>query len=163
MPDNADNNLTGSLTSPGGFVFGIQGWTWGDPKPRSITFFLDNTCRVSDQHGRPIKGTVIDNRIVMFAPHGPTQDDPPGARAKYATHTQVIEALVAERVDWTRLDMAGWPQIPYEALKKLAVLPPTPLDELRKIPDTQLRRDALRIRREVDEFRAKETAAVELE
>jgi hypothetical protein len=50
---------------------------------------------------------------------------------------------------------AGWPQLNYEELKKLPELPPTPLEELRKIRDPQLRKDALRVRREVDSAREK--------
>ena len=146
------------FTSPGGFIFGVQGWTWGEPRPKSITFFLDNTAKVSDQHGRPIKGTVdpSTNREVRFASRPPAQDDPPGARAGLATHAQVIAALVVERVDWQKLACAGFPQLPYEELKKLPSLPPTPIEELRKIRDPQLRKDALKARREVDEARIKE-------
>jgi hypothetical protein len=59
------------------------------------------------------------------------------------------------------ISCAGWPQLKYEDLKKIPELPPTPLEELRKIRDTQLRRDAMRIRREVDESRAKEMQASE--
>jgi hypothetical protein len=44
-------------------------------------------------------------------------------------------------------------------LKSLKELPPTPLDELRKIANQELRKDALRIRREVDEAREKELQA----
>ena len=51
---------------------------------------------------------------------------------------------------------AGWPQLPYEELKKLKVVPPTPAEELRKINDAVLRRDALRYRREVDEMRVRD-------
>ena len=76
MPEHED--LYG-VTSPGGFVFGVSGWTWGEPRPKSITFFLDNTAKVSDQHGRPIKGTVVDNKEVRFAAGPPSNDDPPGS------------------------------------------------------------------------------------
>lgn len=127
--------------SPGGFVFGVQGWDWGEPRPKSITFFTDGTCRVSDQHGRPIRGAVVDSKEVLFAS---------------ATHAQVVEALAAERVDWTTLTCAGWPQLPYEQLKELKELPPTPEDELAKIKNAQLRKDALRARREFDAARAAE-------
>ena len=48
-------------------------------------------------------------------------------------------------------------------LAALPELPPTPLDELRKIRDPQLRKDALRVRREVDEARAKEVVSAEAE
>ena len=150
-------------TSPGGFIFGVQGWHWGEPRPVAITFFLDNTAKVSDQHGRPIKGCVIDNKEVKFASSAPSPDDAPSARAGFATHLQVITALLAERVDWQKVRYAGWPQIPYDMLKTLPELPPTPIEELRKIKDPALRKDALRARREVDEARAKEFQAIEAE
>ena len=155
--------LVGQMQSPGGFVFGVQGWAWGEPRPKSITFFLDGTAKVCDQHGRPIKGTVVDNKAVLFAQAGPTNDDLPGARANLATHAQVIAALATERVDWRKLSCAGWPQLSYKELSALPDLPPTPLDELRKIRDPQMRKDALRARREVDSAREKELAAVEAE
>ena len=41
---------------------------------------------------------------------------------------------------------------------KLKALPPTPVAELRKIKDQPARKDALRIRREVDAEREKEMA-----
>lgn len=157
------NNMIGEFYSPGGFVFGMQGWTYGEPKPVSITFFLDGTARVSDQHGRPIKGTVVNNKEVLFAQGPPKNDDPPGARSHYGTHAQVVEALAKERVNWRELSLAGWPQLPYAELKDLPELPPTPLEELRKICDPKLRRDALRARREADEIMAKGLASVEEE
>lgn len=157
----ADPQFSGEFQSPGGFVFGVQGWTWGEPRPKSITFFLDNTAKVCDQHGRPIRGTVVDSREVRFATTAPGNNDPPSARAGLATHAQVIAALAAERVDWRSLTCAGWPQLPYEQLRGLPELPPTPLEELRKIVDTDLRKDALRARREADEARAKENEALE--
>ena len=143
--------------------FGVQGWSWGEPRPKSITFFLDGTAKVCDQHGRPIRGTVVDNREVRFAATAPGNNDAPGARAGLATHAQVIAALIAERVDWRTLVCAGWPQLSYEKLCNLPDLPPTPLDELRKIKDPDLRRDALRARREADEAMAKELSSVEAE
>lgn len=152
----AGEQEVGGFQSPGGFVFGVQGWLWGEPRPKSITFFLDNTVKVSDQHGRPIKGTLVDNKEVRFAAGPPAQDDKPGARSALATHQQVISALATERVDWQVLVSAGWPQLPYAELKKLPELPPTPLEELRKIRDPELRRDALRIRREVDEVKMRD-------
>ena len=79
------------------------------------------------------------------------------------THTQVIAALAQERVDWQSLVCAGWPQLPYAQLTALKELPPTPLDELRKIKDPALRKDALRIRREVDAARDKEMQVAEEE
>ena len=151
-----------SPDSPGGFVFGPQGWSWGEPRPKTITFFLDGTAKVSDQHGRAIRGVVgLDNKPIMFAPGPPANDDTPDSRKQYANHQQVIAALEAERCDWKTLVSAGWPQIPYAELKKLKALPPTPLKELKKIQDTQLRKDALRARREADEARQKEMQAVD--
>lgn len=151
------------VTSPGGFVFGVQGWHWGEPRPSSITFFLDGTAKVCDQHGRAIKGCVIDNKEVRFASGPPSPDDKPNARAGLATHAQVIAALAAERIDWQKLTYAGWPQLPYAQMKALLNIPITPVDELRKIKDSTLRKDALRVRREHDEARLKEVQASESE
>jgi hypothetical protein len=146
MPGFNSDDVTGNFVSPGGFVFGVQGWTWGEQRPMSITFFLDGTAKVSDQHGRPIKGTVKDGRPVYF---------------DKSTHAQVIAALADERVDWQNLTCAGWPQLPYEELQKVKLLPPTPVEELSKIPNTRLRADALRIKREMEEARVTESQAVQ--
>ena len=118
--------------SPGGFVFGVQGWNPGESKPTGITFFTDGTVRVTDQFGNPI-------------------DD---FRGK--SHVAAIGALTDNRIDWQKLDTAGWPQIPYAELKKLPNLPDTPAEELRKIKDPALRKDALRARRELDDVRDKQ-------
>ena len=141
-------DVTGEFRSPGGFVFGVQGWTWGEQKPTTVTFMLDGTAKVCDQHGRPIRGTVKDGKPVYF---------------EKCTHAQVIAALADERVDWQALSCAGWPQLPYAQLKAMKSLPPTPLEELRKIADPVLRKDAMRIRREVDEAREKEFQAAAAE
>lgn len=156
-----NENLTGEFRSPGGFVFGVQGWTWGDQKPSSITFFLDGTCKVSDQHGRPIKGTVKDQKITYF---------------DKCTHAQVIEALAGEGIDWTRLVWAGWPQLPYEDLKKLKNTPPWPFMPehipmtstgqtctcvMCSIRDPQLRRDALKLKAESEALIEREMQAAE--
>ncbi len=162
MPMESSDNIYGT-TSPGGFVFGVSGFSWGEPRPTSITFFLDNTAKVSDQHGRPIKGTIVGTKAILFATNPPGNDDAPDARKHLATHAQVIAALHEERIDWLKLTRAGWPQLPYTELKKLVDLPPTPIEELRKIKDQTLRRDALKARREVDEARQKEYAAIEAE
>lgn len=61
------------------------------------------------------------------------------------------------------ISCAGWPQLPYAELKKMPDVPPTPADELAKILDPALRRDALRLRRETDEIRSKELQPVEVE
>lgn len=159
----AEEQVSEGFQSPGGFVFGVQGWTWGEPRPKSITFFLDGSAKVCDQHGRPIKGTVVDNKEVLFAQGPPKNDDMPNTRAHLASHAQVVAALTAERVDWRALVCAGWPQLSYADLKALAELPPTPLEELRKIRDPALRKDALRARREADEIRTKELAVSEEE
>lgn len=121
--------------SQNGLVFGIQGWSWGEPRPTSITFFLDGSVRVSDQHGRAIKGVTVGGEAVIFA---------------NCTHQEALEALAQEGIDWTELECAGWPQLPYEALKEMESLPPTPKEELQKIPDRALRKAALRAKHEAE-------------
>ena len=64
---------------------------------------------------------------------------------------------------WKGICCAGWPQLPYAELKKLPRLPDTPAEELRKIRDPQLRKDALKMRRELDEVLAKQLEAQEIE
>lgn len=59
------------------------------------------------------------------------------------------------------ISCAGWPQLPYEELKKLPEVPPTPASELCKIPDPALRRDALRLRHEADAARVAEVGTQE--
>ncbi len=153
-----------SPESPGGFVFGPQGWSWGAPIPRTITFFLDNTAKVSDQFGRPIKGVLLStNKPVLFAPGPPDIDKPDDSRKAYASHQEVIEALEHERIDWKKLTHAGFPQLPYEMLKLLPALPPTPIKELRKITNPELRRAALRARQDADEARQRELHQHEVE
>lgn len=165
MPLQSQGAGADKLVSPGGFEFGLQGWNWGEPRIKSITFFLDNTAMVCDQHGRAIKGAEVDGKRFMFAIVGPELDD---SRQRYiprpglATHAQVIDAITAERVDWLTVTFAGWPQLPYVKLKGLmdaGRLPGTPLDELRKIHDKQLRQDALKARREADAVRQEELSA----
>lgn len=140
-----EQEQAGEFRSPGGFVFGLQNWSWGEQRPTSLTFFLNGICKVSDQHGRPIKGVVKDGRPIYF---------------EKCTHAQVLAALAEEWCDWTTLSYAGWPQLPYDELKKLSTLPPTPANDLMKIPNPTLRRDALRMRREVEESKAQELAAM---
>ena len=193
--------------SPGGFAFGLQGFTYGPSVPKSITFFLDNSCIVADQYGRKIPGTITpDGTVVKFADSTPDamQDGIVVARPQFATHQQVIASLNAERIDWLSYEVryrardgqartqsnltldaavklqarllkegntfvvatrtiacAGWPQLPYSELVKLPELPPTPEEELARIQDPQLRKDALRIRRERDIVREKEMASNE--
>lgn len=166
----------GSVQSPGGFEFGIQGWSPGEPRPTSITFFLDGSAMVCDQHGHAIRGAVTPTGERLWFATAP----PPGDRysertasprkvavdrkeVPLATHEQVVAALDAERVDWKKLTCAGWPQLAYFSLKELSALPPTPVEELRKIRDPKMRADALRIRREADEAAAKESAVTEEE
>lgn len=151
---------TGEFTSPGGFVFGVQGWNWGEQRPTTITFMLDGTAKVCDQHGRPIKGTVHEGKPVYF---------------DRSTHQQVVEALAEENVDWTKLVWAGWPQLPYDMLKKLKGIPPWPFNEVHtpyspnnqpctcvqcSVKDPELRKAALRIRHESESALEKERAAV---
>jgi hypothetical protein len=168
-------NADGKFRSPGGFEFGVEGWIWAQPVFKSITFYLDGTAQVSDQYGRPVRGVVApDGRTTHFAmtpPPARAMDDSDDAlfrqlmaeRAKLARHAEVIAALTVERVDWTTLACAGWPQLPYEELKKLKRLPPTPIEELQKISDTQLRRAAVRARLEADSGREMESAIIEAE
>ena len=157
-----EEQLMGEVTSPGGFVFGVQGWSWGEQQPKSITFFLDGTASVYDKWGRPIKGThATDGGVVLFAMGPPQDDDKLGDRDKYARHAKVIEALARENVDWTKLVSAGFPQIPYDELKKMPKLPPTSVEDLAKIKDKALRKDAVRARREADEELAKQMEADE--
>lgn len=159
--------------SPGGFEFGVQGWHYADPIPKSITFFLDNTVLVADQYGRPIRGVVAEGKELWFAITPPEQHmdvsllyQPRSITIEnksvpLATHAQVIAALTAERIDWKKIPAAGWPQLTYTELKKLGELPPTPLAELRMIRDPQLRKDAMRMRREYDDIRTKELVGAE--
>ena len=157
MQEQQSQNVSGEFLSPGGFVFGVQGWNWGEQRPTSITFFIDGTARVHDQHGRPIKGIVREGKPIYFAK---------------CNHAQTIDLLTEERIDWRTLSCAGWPQLPYERLKTLYVfdektkipvlpLPPTPLDELKKIVNSEARKDALKLRREVDTARQQELKSVE--
>lgn len=159
MPLQPTSENVGSVTSPGGFVFGVQGWTWGEPRPQTITFFLDGTAKVCDQHGRPIRGSAKDGKEVWFAQHAPKEDEQPDAegnlppsRRKLGTHKQVIDALTSDGHNWRSCAWAGWPQLPYEQLKEIKnILPSTPIEELRKIRNENLRKDALKIRREIIE------------
>lgn len=181
MPFQPEGQHNGNQ-SPGGFEFGLQGWHWSDPKPRAITFFLDGTAMVTDQYGRPIKGASYDGKEVYFATRPPQQDDPNAGYAvqygggninavrkvKLGTHAEVIAALRAEGVDWATLTRAGWPQVPYEFLKKvfgedLSNLPPTPMDDLKKIRDPNMRRDAFKARMEHDDRVRLESEQVEAE
>lgn len=70
----------------------------------------------------------------------------------------IAEGIATVVMDRT-ISCAGWPQLPYDELKRLPELPPTPEAELMKIRDQDLRRAALRIRRETDAARAKELQA----
>lgn len=162
MAGELQRDVVGEFESPGGFVFGVQGWTWGEQRPSSITFFLNGTAKVSDQHGRPIKGTVRDGKPCYF---------------DKCNHAQVIAALAEERVDWRTLTCAGWPQISYEELKKLPTLPPWPFAAehmpssptgaactciVCSIRDPKLRQDALRAWKESSEVMEQEMRAAEV-
>lgn len=160
-----EESFSGGLRSPAGFVFGVQGWMWGPPRPTSITFFIDGTAKVSDQYGRPIRGAVIDNKEIRFATEPPPADENGigsgrsvrvSARKGLATHAQVIAALEAEKIDWQTLTYAGFPQLPYADLKRVKQIPPTPIDELIHIPNPVLRRDAVRLRKEMNAVIEKE-------
>lgn len=176
--------------SPGGFeFFGLVGWA---PPPQGvvgITFFIDGTAMVTDQHGRPIRGVVKPGSTpIYFAMQPPKQDNQnPGYResineqgkktlVKLATHLEVVRALEGEGIDWRGLTSAGWPQIPYADLKKLKALPPIPFQKDHdpnpqngapctcvacSIKDPVIRKDAIRIHAEINAARAKEVADVE--
>ena len=176
MSFERQGDSVGNVRSPGGFEFGIQGWSPGEPRPTSITFFLDGSAMVCDQHGHAIRGALTESGERVWFATTPSSGDRYSdghldvryievdrKKVALATHAQVIAALDSERIDWRKLSCAGWPQLPYAELKKLSQLPPTPLEELRKIKDPALRKDALRIRREVDDARVKESAAADAE
>lgn len=111
------------VKSPGGFVFGIQGYSYGEVRPTSVTFFMDGTARVCDHHG---------NKMLS------------------GTHAEVIAELEEASVNWQTLACAGWPQLPYALLKELTYAPATPIDELMKIKDRVLRADAVKFCKERD-------------
>lgn len=115
-----------------GFVFGVQGFAYGEVRPTSVTFFLDGTARVCDHRG---------NYVQEFA----------------GTHAETVAKLKDAGVDWQKLNCAGWPQLTYDELSEMVYVPATPEDELLKIKDKELRSDALKYRRELD---AKELTAV---
>ena len=82
-------------------------------------------------------------------------------RSALATHSEVIAALAAERVDWTKLTCAGTPQLPYEELKKLPNLYMASVEELRRIPDPEVRKIMLRVKREATAVMEKGMQSVE--
>lgn len=183
----------GTMKSPGGFEFGLQGWTPPEQRVSGLTFFLNGTAMVCDQLGQPIRGTVkASGSPVFFAMMPPQQDDKnPGYRqsidgngkrvmVKLATHAEVVAALGEERIEWSTLTFAGFPQLAYEELKKLARLPSWPFSDVHdpnspvglsctcvtcSIRDPKLRKDAIRVRREVNDSREREvqTAMAETE
>ena len=96
-------NNTGEMVSPGGFSFGVQGWAWGEPRPLSITFFMDGSAMVCDQYGRPIRTVVTeDGRILRFADCPPTasREGTITPRPQFANHQEVLSALALEHIDW---------------------------------------------------------------
>ncbi len=166
MPELEEENGFIGRRSPAGHYFGVEGWVWGPQRPVSITFFLDGSALVADQWGRPIRGAVgKDGKSYLFATSPPlaNKEGVVRPRPELASHAQVIASLAEERVDWTKLTLAGWPQVPEEMLLHLKEFPPTAVEELVKIPDRKMRRAALKMRRKVDEERAKEAAAAESE
>lgn len=183
MPFESLSGGGSSMMSPGGFEFGVQGWIWGEPNPKSITFFLDGSVMVCDQHGRPIKGVVSESGEALYfattPPPATTDNSMPYEKRfhvdnmdrngkhvqKYplATHVQVVAALVLERIDWMKLNRAGTPQLPYDELKKVPNLPLLSDEEVRRIPDRSLRSDLMKLRREQAEIRSKELEAAEAE
>lgn len=209
MPFERDDYEVGMVQSPGGFEFGIQGFTYGPPIPKSITFFLDGSAMLCDQYGRVIRRALnASGQIVLFAdtPPDANRDGTIHPRPQFANHAQTLQTLKDERVNWLAYEVryvskngghrakgglntmedakrvqeallrdgnghvticheivsAGWPQLPYEELKKLplSVFPPVEsedpslrdayLRELRKIPDPELRKAAIRFRHEMD-------------
>lgn len=133
--------------SPADIPFGIQGWSYGDIKPTSITFFIDGTAIVADHRGNPIEklGAL---RMPLQPPTN--EEDSYQKRASFPRHAEVIAELRQMGIDWQRLTYAGWPQLEYEQLKEIAVLPPTPRDELARIRVKALRADAIKMRDEAD-------------
>jgi hypothetical protein len=173
----------GEFESPKGFVFGIQGFKYSDPIVRTVTWFIDNTALVADQYGRCIKGILTkDAHEILFAPSAPDATMPSGAgidlpkspfhagrrppppEKRYATHLEVYDALIAEGVDIRKLSVCGWPQLPYDLLVELKdLLPPVPIEQLHTIKAPELRKDALRMRLEMDTRRDEQRAREEME
>lgn len=179
------NDVSG-MQSPGGFQFGIEGWNWGQPTPTSVTFFIDGTAMVADQHGRPIRGAVLSStgKEILFAPCPPvaSKEGVVVPRPWLASHSDVVAALLEEKIDVVEhmneagtacprcqgqgrfgnercrpcrgsgvkvtVQCAGWPQLEYAHLSRIKVLPPSSEEDVFKIRDPKLRRDALRVRRE---------------
>lgn len=206
MGFEGNGNDTFSGRSPGGFEFGVQGWAWGPPIAKSITFFLDGSAIVADQYGRPVRRAITpDGKTVNFADRPPegNREGTVVPRPQFANHAMTLETLTAEGIDWQSYEVrwrsrdgnmrmqgrmtldevtrrqvklleegntavmvertvacAGWPQLPYEQLKRLKDLPPTPLEELAKIPDAAMRRDAMKMRREIAAAVEKDLASV---
>jgi hypothetical protein len=171
-----ESGATGMKPSPGGFVFGVEGYFPPPPVPTTITFFLDGSAMVCDQMGHPVRGSLIDGKTVLFAMTAPSAELQESflpmkrrtiivdrREVPLATHVEVVAALTKEGVDWTKLTWAGMPQLPYEQLCELPGLQTASIEQLRKIPDAALRKDALRFRREQDEARRKEIEAVQSE
>lgn len=127
--------------------FGIEGWSYGEVKPTSITFFTDGTALVADHRGNPIE--KLGMLTLPMLP--PTNDeDSHQKRAKFPRHAEVIAELASTGIDWQKLVAAGWPQLEYDELKKIEELPKTPRDELVRIRNKALRTDALQMRDEAD-------------
>lgn len=102
MPFESDQFQTGMVRSPGGFEFGVQGWSPSAPMPKSITFFLDGSAMVSDQYGRPIRCSAMGDKVVQFADRPPegNHDGVVPPRPQFASHAQVLAALLEEGVNW---------------------------------------------------------------
>lgn len=112
MPFESDQFHTGLVVSPGNFEFGVQGWSPGQPIPKSITFFLDGSAMICDQHGRPIKCSVIGDKEVRFADSPPegNHDGLVPPRPQFATHAQVIAALTSEGINWLSYQVRWTPK-----------------------------------------------------
>ncbi len=152
-----DSDWTGEVRSPGGHVFGLQGFQFADPIVCALTFYLDNTCEVHDQYGRPVRGVITkDNKTVLFAPDPPNADrgnDAYRGPHKYATHMETVIALEGENIDWRKLPFAGTPQLDLERLQSIKDRLPegVPIEQLHKIKSPELRAAALRVRLELDQ------------
>lgn len=135
------------FNSPRDIPFGIEGWSYGEIKPTTITFFTDGSAIVADHRGNPIEklGTLS---LPTLPPS--SDEDSPSKRAKYPRHSEIIAELTTMGINWQKLVYAGWPQLEYEALCEIEALPPTPREELAKIRNKALRADALKKRDEAD-------------
>lgn len=133
-------------------------------------------AKVCDQHGRPIKGTVSEEgTVVLFNKCSHAQTiaalqaegidvlaaiNDAGGQCLRCKGTKMFNnkwcPVCYHKASGTSTGLkpmvtcTGWPQLPYDKLKKLKNLPMTPIEELVKIHDQELRRDALKMRKEME-------------